>query len=140
MIFGLLLEIFPNASMPICSVVYLVSAIAMLVPVYRFEFWPVFIAFLVLEGMLGMFNSCGATLRSIYYPESAQASIMSVFRFPLNVLVVTGTLLTDKANDARSLQFVFVVVFGMHIVAFLLQLSLYMVTSNKPIEIDKKMK
>ena len=44
--------------------VYAVSAGAMLVPVFYFDFWSVLLSFLVLEAMVGMFNSCGATLRS----------------------------------------------------------------------------
>jgi hypothetical protein len=31
-----------------------------------------------------------------YYPEEFQSSIMSVFRLPLNLLVVMGTRLTDR--------------------------------------------
>lgn len=96
----------------------------MLVPVFKFEFWWVLASFLVLEACLGMFNSCGATLRSKYYPDAMQSSIMSVFRMPLNVLVVIGTKLTDKANDIPSLQYVFVVVVAMHAVAAVLQICL----------------
>ena len=104
--------------------VYVVAACAMLVPVFKFEFWWVFSAFLVLEAMVGMFNSCGATLRSRYYPEGLQSSIMSVFRLPLNLLVVIGTKLTDKADDIPSLQYVFGSLAAMHIVAMFLQLLL----------------
>lgn len=83
-----------------------------------------FISFLVLEAMVGMFNSCGAILRSRYYPEELQSSIMSVFRLPLNLLVVLGTKLTDKANTISSLKFVFGVIVIMHMIAFLLQIAL----------------
>ena len=96
----------------------------MLVPVFMFEFWWVFSAFLVLEAMVGMFNSCGATLRSRYYPEGMQSSIMSVFRLPLNLLVVVGTKLTDKADDIPSLQMVFGTLAVMHLVAMGLQVLL----------------
>ena len=102
----------------------MVAAIAMLVPVFIFEFWWVFSSFLVLEAMVGMFNSCGATLRSRYYPENLQSSIMSVFRLPLNLLVVVGTKLTDKADDIPSLQMVFGVLAAMHLVAMVLQIAL----------------
>ena len=89
---SLLLEFyFPGGAEGLCVLVYVVAAGSMLVPVYFFEFWPVFGAFLVLEGALGIFNSCGGTMRSRLYPESMQSSIMSVFRLPLNILVVCGT-------------------------------------------------
>ena len=129
MLFGLLLPIFPGGAEGLCVFVYVVAAMAMLVPVFQFEFWSVFrweqvaietffrsthyqptpinplqsisplnssyqpiywtpvSAFLVLEMMVGMFNSCGATLRSRYYPEGLQSSIMTV-RWCLLTLVL----------------------------------------------------
>ena len=124
MLFGILLPIFPGGAEGLCVFVYAVAACAMAVPIFKFEFWWVFCAFLVLETMVGMFNSCGATLRSQYYPEEMQSSIMTVFRLPLNLLVVVGTKLTDSANDIPSLQFVFGVVVSMHLIAMLLQILL----------------
>lgn len=124
MLFTLLNPIIPGGSITICSFVYIISAFAMFIPIIYFEFWIVFIAFLILEGMLGMFNSCGATLRSIYYPEHIQSSIMSIFRFPLNLLVVIGTLLTNNSKTKYDLQQVYYFVVTMHLIAFLLQLYL----------------
>lgn len=124
MLFTLLNPLVPGGSTTICSAVYILSALAMYVPIYHFEFWIVFIAFLLLESMLGMFNSCGATLRSIYYPEQIQSSIMSIFRFPLNLLVVIGTLLTNNSKDRQGIQLVYYYVVSMHLIAFALQLCL----------------
>lgn len=126
MLFGILVPVFPGGVKGLCVVVYLVSALAMAVPLVCFEFWYVFVAFLVLEAMVGMFNSCGGTLRSMYYPEGLHSSIMSVFRLPLNLIVVVGTRLTDKANEVASLQRVFGVLVGMHLAAMGLHLSLTM--------------
>lgn len=64
MLFGLILPFFPGDAEGLCIFIYAVSAGAMLVPAFAFDFWSVFISFLVLEAMVGMFNSCGATLRS----------------------------------------------------------------------------
>jgi hypothetical protein len=47
-----------------------------------------------------------------------------VFRLPLNLLVVVGTMLTDGAQEVRALQFVYGVVVAMLSVAMLLQLAL----------------
>lgn len=121
MIFALVLPVFPGGCLSLTALVFAVSAASMVVPIYCFEFWWVFTAFLVLECMLGMFGSCGGTLRSVYYPEGLQSSIMSMFRLPLNLLVVVGTLLTNKAKNLVELQEVYMVVAGMHVVAFLLQ-------------------
>jgi MFS family permease len=116
-VFSLFLSRYNDATETMCVFVYVISAATMLIPAYNFDFWPVFICFLVLEAMLGMFNSCGAQLRSRYYPDNLQSSIMSVFRVPLNILVVIGTKLSEQANDTPSLQNVFIIVAAMHIVA-----------------------
>ena len=58
------------------------------------------------------------------------SSIMSVFRLPLNILVVIGTKLTDKAANPASLQAVFKVLVGMHAFAFLLQVALLLIASR----------
>jgi MFS family permease len=121
MIFALVLPVFPGGCLSLTALVFAVSAAAMAVPIYCFEFWWVFISFLVLECMLGMFGSCGGTLRSIYYPEGMQSSIMSIFRLPLNLLVVVGTLLTNNANNVEELKQVYMVVAGIHFTAFLFQ-------------------
>jgi hypothetical protein len=110
----------------------------MIIPVFIFEFWWVFTSFLILESMVGMFNSCGATLRSKYYPEDQQSSIMSVFRLPLNIIVVIGTKLTDGANDIESLQSVFGALAFMHFVAMILQILLQAHRSDNRIDIDIK--
>ena len=130
MLFGVLTPIIPGGAETLCILVYIISAIAMIIPVYKFEFWWVYIAFLVLEGMVGMFNSCGATLRSRYYPDHIQSTIMSAFRVPLNLIVVLGTVLTDRASTTVELQGVFAVVVGLHLIAAGLQilLSLYVPT------------
>lgn len=109
---------------------------AMAVPMLTFSFWWVFCAFLVLEAMVGMFNSCGATLRSKHYPDSCQSSIMTVFRLPLNALVVLGTKLTDRASDVPSLQKVFAVLVGMHMIALLFQIGLMTAPTHDRISIS----
>jgi len=133
MLFGLLMPVFPGGAEGLCIFVYLVAAMSMGIPVFYFDFWSVLIAFLVLEAMVGMFNSCGAILRSRYYPEGIQSSVMSVFRLPLNLVVVIGTKLTDNANNVSSLQFVFSIIVGMHFIAAALQIALNFTTLNSKI-------
>merc|ERR1711871_1288270 len=129
---SLLLELyFPGGAEGLCVLVYVVAAGSMLVPVYCFEFWPVFCAFLVLEGALGGFNSCGGTMRSRLYPESMQSSIMSVFRLPLNILVVCGTNLSSVAGtNVTDLKFVFKVVVFLHLCALFLHCLLMYCMKN----------
>ena len=117
-LFSLMLPVFSGGAEGLCVLVYLIAAFAMLVPLFCFEFWPLFSAFLALEAALGMFNSCGGTLRSKYYPDALQSSIISVFRLPLNLLVVAGTQLASVAGtDIPALKFVFAVVALMFAVA-----------------------
>ncbi len=122
MLFAILLPIFPGGAEGLCVMVFIVAAGAMFTPIYYFDFWSMLYAFLVLEAMVGMFNSCGATLRARYYPDSMQSSIMSVFRLPLNILVVIGTNLANKASNESEMKSVFAVIVGMHLVAALFQL------------------
>lgn len=125
LLFTILNPLIVGSSKTLCSIVYLVAAISMFMPIYKFEFWTVLIAFLILECMLGIFNSCGATLRSIYYPETMQSSIMSIFRLPLNLLVVIGTMLTNNSKNSQDIQYVYYVVVGMHLIAFFFQICLF---------------
>jgi len=124
---GILLDAMPMGAGGVCLLVYLLGAVSMTVPILTYEFWPVFISFLVLEFSLGIFNAGGGTLRSKYYPDALQSSIMNVFRIPLNMLVVLGTKLTSYAGaDVEMLQKVFGVVVCMHLAAFGFQLKLSM--------------
>jgi len=67
-----------------------------------------------------------------------QSSIMSVFRLPLNLLVVIGTKMTNNASDKQALQVVFAVLASMHLVAALLQGSLLMtIRQRKDVKLNK---
>ena len=135
MLFSLLLPIFPGGAEGLSVMVFLVAAGSMALPIYYFDFYSMLYSFLVLEAMVGMFNSCGGTLRSRYYPDSMQSSIMSVFRLPLNILVVIGTNLANKASNKEGFQFVFGVVVCMHLIAALLQMIALMIGPPKDVPI-----
>ncbi len=124
MLFSILLPLFPNGAEGLGIFISVTAAAAMLVPVLSFRFQHIFVAFLVLEVTVGMFNSCGAILRSRYIPERHQSSVINLFRIPLNVLVVIGTKLSDWAENEQSLKRVFGVVVAMHLVAALLHVAL----------------
>jgi hypothetical protein len=62
---------------------------------------------------------------------------MSVFRLPLNLLVVLGTKLTDRANDVPSLQGVYLVIVGMHVIAMLIQVLLLTNSKKSKESLDK---
>lgn len=52
-LFSLLFPIFPGGVEGLCALVYIVAAGAMSVPVFCFEFWPVFVSMLILECAYG---------------------------------------------------------------------------------------
>lgn len=74
---------------------FLVSAVALSVPVFRQDLLSVIVAFLVFETCVGIFFPCMGLLRSKVIPDEVQGTVMNIFRVPLNMLVVTGTFLTD---------------------------------------------
>lgn len=49
----------------------------------------VFGMFTIFEGMVGMYFAGHGTLRSLHMEESTRSSVMSIFRVPLNMFVVT---------------------------------------------------
>nr|XP_058958611.1 molybdate-anion transporter-like isoform X1 [Pocillopora verrucosa] len=49
----------------------------------------VFVGFLVFEFCVGVFWPAMGVLRSKYVPESARATVMNIFRVPLNLIVIT---------------------------------------------------
>lgn len=130
LVFGLLLPWFPGGVEGIAVLIYFVSAVAMVIPLFAFDFPHILGSFLLLETMFGMFNSCGPLLRSKYYPEGIQSSIMSTFRLPLNILVVMGTKLADYAQDELGYKLVFGIIVCMHLVACVLQITMNTLKHN----------
>ena len=130
LLFGLLVPLVPGGAQTLCIAVYLLSALAMAVPAGSFSFVAVYVSFLTLEAMVGMFNSCGAALRSRFYPEAQQSTLMSLFRLPLNLLVVAGTLLTSRAGSVLELQRVFALVSATLAGATVLQLAVALLATT----------
>lgn len=100
--------------------VYAVAALAMLVPAMTIDTSLCFYAFLVFEVCVGMFWPGMGTLRSKYVPENSRATIMNIFRIPLNLLVCLA--LRHVHNLEPPTVFVFCA--GMHTCCFLAQAML----------------
>lgn len=101
--------------------ILLVAAVAMFVPVVvPSSFWFVFAAFLVFEVCVGMWFSASGTMRSRYFPNGVMSTVMNIFRVPLNILVVTGTKMTDNYSTPT----VFFVCALWHLLAMGLQIWL----------------
>ena len=76
---------------------------------------------------MGCWFACSATMRSMYIPESQQASIMNVYRVPLNILVVIGT----KMEELAPPDVVFCTVASWFGICCLLQIALTFSSMNK---------
>jgi MFS transporter, MFS domain-containing protein family, molybdate-anion transporter len=64
------------------------ALIAFIVPVMYSEHVIAFFAFNLFELCCGFYFPTAGVLRSRYIPEEARATIMNLFRVPLNLIVV----------------------------------------------------
>ena len=83
------------------------------------DFWLVYGGFLLFETCVGISFACGGGLRSAVMPEDLQATIMNIFRIPLNILVVIGTRLDSFASTRQK----FLVCVSWLAVALILQIQ-----------------
>jgi len=118
-------EVRPMAVEFLAAFCYLMSAILLLVPcVFTVQFVNSFsvclYAFLVFELLIGMLMPCEGVIRSLYFPATARASVMSLPRIIVNLAVSIGVLSTNFV----SLRTAFAAVATMMMVSAALQLSL----------------
>lgn len=92
--------------------VFLASAVIMLVPVFTSDTVLCFGAFLLYEIGVGIFWPGMGTLRSKYVPEEMRATMINLFRMPLNFLVCMILLYVGSLSVAQ--------VFSICVVFFLL--------------------
>eukprot|EP00040_Diaphanoeca_grandis_P042217 m.264415 g.264415 ORF g.264415 m.264415 type:complete len:433 (+) comp56133_c0_seq1:276-1574(+) len=87
-----------------CSlVIFVTAAVALSLPAIAPNSFPaVYGGFLLFETCVGASFACGGALRSKVMPEALQATIMNIFRFPLNILVIIGTSLDSWANTSQK--------------------------------------
>ncbi|GMH58143.1 hypothetical protein TrRE_jg5406 [Triparma retinervis] len=104
---------------------YFLAALCMLCPALCLSnfgncFTPVLVAFVMVEFSIGLFFPAAGILRSKYVPDHLQGAILNIFRLPLNLLVVTGTKLTDLYQPST----VYSVVCCWYLVAAILQFTM----------------
>lgn len=104
----------------IATLVFVLAAVAIAIPVFSTDFTVVFCAFLAVETAVGMFFPCGGVLRSKYIPDELQGVAMNLARLPLNILVVVGTKLSDLVSPPT----VFAVCFSWYSAGLVFQLVL----------------
>lgn len=77
----------------------LVSAFSLVVPVFTTNNFLIFWSFNLFELCCGVWFPLMGTLRSNYVPEETRATIMNIFRFPLNLIVVTVLVNIKSLKD-----------------------------------------
>ena len=87
---------------------YIGAALLMSTPMVTGESLPIFAAFVVFEIIVGMFWPGIGTLRSKYIPEECRATVINLFRVPLNIIVCVvlytqGTMTVGKVFGACTL-------------------------------------
>ena len=81
-----------------------ISSLSLIVPaIFPHNFWCVYGGFLLFETCVGASFATGGALRSAVMPQELQATIMNIFRVPLNILVVIGTSLDTFASTRQKL-------------------------------------
>merc|ERR1712072_1546586 len=94
-IFGVLSRSMPVARMLLVCLA--VAAISLSAPLLTTDPTVCFVAFLLFEGSVGIYWPAQGTLKSKIVPEDARSTIYSIFRLPLNAIVL-GVLLTDVST------------------------------------------
>ncbi|KAK5581331.1 hypothetical protein RB653_001362 [Dictyostelium firmibasis] len=98
-IFNLLSHIKPEL---LIQYILLFSSICFVIPFYFKNSLLIYMSFLSFEVLCGCYFPCIGTLRSKYIPESIRATVMNLYRVPLNILVVTILLNIERLSNQRT--------------------------------------
>ncbi|KAN0047284.1 hypothetical protein ACTA71_001666 [Dictyostelium dimigraforme] len=79
--------------------ILLFSSICFLIPYFFNNSFIIYLSFLFFEILCGCYFPCAGTLRSKYIPESIRATVMNLFRVPLNLLVVTMLMNIERISN-----------------------------------------
>jgi MFS family permease len=103
---GEIMTVRPMAVEFMAATCYATAAGLLLVPCIYAEdnnmsFSVCLLAFLILEFLIGTFRPCEGVIRSLYFPVSCRASIMSIPRILVNVAVSIGVASTNFVRWVR---------------------------------------
>mmetsp|Transcript_3714 Transcript_3714/g.4274 ORF Transcript_3714/g.4274 Transcript_3714/m.4274 type:complete len:140 (-) Transcript_3714:650-1069(-) len=77
-------------------VLYTGACLSMALPAYSDGFYTVVLSFCVFEVCVGVFNPWCVKLRSAIVPEEILATVITIWRLPLNGMVVVGVFASDN--------------------------------------------
>lgn len=109
------------------TLVFGIAAMALAVPTFSFNHDYRLAAFVVFEVCCGVFWPSLAVMRSHYIPCNVRASVMNLFRMPLNGIVVLVLANLDKLDEAH----VFKVASSCMCLAAFAQFCLFTVAENR---------
>jgi len=90
--------------------VYLIGAIALLVPAISTDSTTCFLSFLVFEAVCGIHWPLTGTLKGKYIPEESRSAVMNLMRLPLNLIVVVVLLKVASMEIATVFGICFLLV------------------------------
>jgi MFS family permease len=111
-----------------------VSAIALLLPTFIMNHTLRLAAFFVFEVCVGLFWPSMGFLRSRYVPEEVRATVMNLFRIPLNIIVVVVLANIGKLSE----QGVFIACVSCLLPALLCQMHLVTLTVDSPEQVKRE--
>lgn len=106
-----------------------IAGAALLVPALSTNHHVRLMAFFAFEACCGLYWPAMGTMRSRYIPEQVRATIMAVFRLPLNVLVTLVLNRISTMPESRA----FTLVAAFLGAGALVQLSLLRISAMKPV-------
>jgi MFS family permease len=124
-VFGYTASLMPLQKLMRC--LYIAAAFLMSAPMVTTETFPIFVAFVLFEIVVGMFWPGIGTLRSKYIPEECRATVINLFRVPLNIIVC----IVLYNQGSMSVQNVFAACTIFHILATLSALGLESITKHE---------
>jgi len=93
-------------------IICFISSLSMLFSsIFHDNFYILLICFLIFEACVGAFEPCSATCRSKYIENGRMGSTLTLFRLPLNGIVVMGTKLTELIDRKNVFIFCSIILF-----------------------------
>ena len=92
-----------NNNVIACAVMLFVATVALFIPFFsQGHFWATLVAFVLFEATAGGYHPCMGAMRTRLVPSDVSASMITLFRVPQNMLVVTLLLSYKKESHGKG--------------------------------------
>ncbi|KAI9141020.1 hypothetical protein BKA69DRAFT_1076785 [Paraphysoderma sedebokerense] len=120
----------------IATPTFLVASASLALASQSKDLSTIFYSFNAFETTVGLFFPLISSLRTKYVPESVRATVMSLFRVPLNLIVVG--MLYKVSYSPASTSSILLFASGLCCVALVSTILLKIVSPSSPVEVKKK--